>query len=189
METASPKRGFLESEHGVTLSGSTVPTSHVRAGQSGGSYNSHAQTLPRDEDSGTDGFAAKDGSLAIGDEIGVIHQHVQQDVFPRYEVGDFVTRSLSGEAVLRGAGQEHMSATAELSRIHEPPARDGGGEAVLLCGFDPELDGVLGVADGVLTGGAVGHAAGKLGNVHHIGCVFLAPPKDHLVAVGFHISL
>ena len=52
-------------------------------------------------------------------------------------------------------------------------------------GFDPLGDDDLGVCDGFLVGGAIGHAAGEFGDFNEEGLVFLAPVDDEFVA---HVS-
>ena len=75
------------------------------------------------------------------------------------------------------------------SRKNQSAARRRNYKAVVPGGFDLELDGGFGVLDGLLARRSVGQAAGKLRHVHHVSIVLLAPPEDHLVAVGFHNSL
>ena len=74
---------------------------------------------------------------------------------------------------------------AHFSGNHQSSAWFRNFLAVVFGRFDPEIDGILGILDGRLPGCAMGHAAGKLLHVHHVGVVLFAPPDDHLVVVCF----
>ena len=61
----------------------------------------------------------------------------------------------------------------------------GDGAVERAGGFDPLSNDGLGVGDGFFVGGAVGHAAGELGNLDEERVVFFAPVDDEFVA---HVS-